>query len=144
MLQPGTHLNTRRRRGFTLIELILALAVFSLIVPNFTGAAPGPMFSAGQEIFLMVMCLGLYAVFLAVLAEYVGRIAVEVRRRPRYRVSAVLQAAPDSGPVFTDGARAAGPPDPAAVIAPCDEKPACIERMCVAAPTAIWRLPLIW
>ena len=28
--------------------------------------------------------------------------------------------------------------------APCPEKPACIERMCVAAPTAIWRLPLNW
>mgnify|MGYP003344294594 CR=1 FL=1 len=32
----------------------------------------------------------------------------------------------------------------APAVAACPAKPACIARMCVAAPTAIWRLPLIW
>ena len=48
------------------LSVILALAMFSLIVPNFTQSAPGAMFSAQQQGFLVVMCLGLYAVFLAV------------------------------------------------------------------------------
>src|SRR5215831_18827236 len=48
------------------LSVIASLAVFGLIVPNFTETTPGPTFSFGQEIFLIVMCLGLYGVFLGI------------------------------------------------------------------------------
>jgi Ca2+:H+ antiporter len=48
------------------LSLILALAVFILIVPNFTQSALGPTFTKGQEGFAIIMCLGLYGVFLAI------------------------------------------------------------------------------
>jgi Ca2+:H+ antiporter len=48
------------------LSVIVSLAVFGLIVPNFTETTPGPTFSPGQEVFLIVMCLGLYGVFLAI------------------------------------------------------------------------------
>ena len=48
------------------LSVIASLAVFGLIVPNFTQTTPGPTFSFGQEIFLIVMCLGLYGVFLGI------------------------------------------------------------------------------
>ena len=48
------------------LSVIVSLAVFGLIVPNFTETTPGPTFSRGQESFLIVMCVGLYGVFLAI------------------------------------------------------------------------------
>src|SRR6185503_16835620 len=45
---------------------IVALSVFGLVVPNLTVSTPGGTFSRGQEAFLIVMCVGLYAVFLAI------------------------------------------------------------------------------
>jgi Ca2+:H+ antiporter len=48
------------------LSVIVSLAVFGLIVPNFTETTTGPTFSHGQEAFLIVMCLGLYGVFLAI------------------------------------------------------------------------------
>ena len=48
------------------LSVIISLAVFGMIVPNFTDSSVGPTFSAGQEIFLIVMCVGLYGVFLAI------------------------------------------------------------------------------
>ncbi len=48
------------------LSVILSLAVFGMIVPNFTITTPGPTFSRGQEAFLIVMCVGLYGVFLAI------------------------------------------------------------------------------
>ena len=48
------------------LSVIVALSIFGLIVPNLTTTSPGPTFSRGQEAFLMLMCLGLYAVFLAI------------------------------------------------------------------------------
>lgn len=48
------------------LSVIVALAVFGLLVPNLTGTSPGPTFSRGQEGFLIAMCLGLYTVFLAI------------------------------------------------------------------------------
>ena len=48
------------------LSVIVALSVFGMIVPNFTISTPGPTFSRGQEAFLIVMCIGLYAVFLAI------------------------------------------------------------------------------
>jgi Ca2+:H+ antiporter len=48
------------------LSVIVSLAVFGLVVPNFTFTTPGPTFSGPQEGFLVVMCIGLYAVFLAI------------------------------------------------------------------------------
>jgi Ca2+:H+ antiporter len=48
------------------LSVIVALAVFGLIVPNLTTSTAGPTFSRGQEAFLIVMCVGLYSVFLAI------------------------------------------------------------------------------
>jgi Ca2+:H+ antiporter len=48
------------------LSVIVALSVFGLIMPNFTTSTAGPTFSAGQEHFLIAMCVGLYAVFLAI------------------------------------------------------------------------------
>lgn len=48
------------------LSLIVALSVFGLIMPNFTISTAGPTFSPGQEGFLIVMCTGLYAVFLGI------------------------------------------------------------------------------
>ena len=48
------------------LSVIVALSVFGLIVPNMTTTTAGPTFSRGQEGFLIVMCVGLYGVFLAI------------------------------------------------------------------------------
>ena len=48
------------------LSVIVALSVFGLVVPNLTVSTPGGTFSRGQEAFLIVMCVGLYAVFLAI------------------------------------------------------------------------------
>jgi Ca2+:H+ antiporter len=48
------------------LSVIVSLAVFGLVVPNFTFTTAGPTFSGVQEGFLIVMCVGLYAVFLAI------------------------------------------------------------------------------
>jgi len=48
------------------LSVIVALSVFGLIVPNLTISTPEGTFSRGQEAFLIVMCIGLYAVFLVI------------------------------------------------------------------------------
>ncbi|MEP6830718.1 MAG: calcium:proton antiporter [Rhizomicrobium sp.] len=48
------------------LGVIIPLAVMSLILPNFTMTTPGPTFSTAQQIFITLMCAGLYATFLAV------------------------------------------------------------------------------
>jgi Ca2+:H+ antiporter len=48
------------------LSVIVSLAVFGLVVPNFTFTTPGPTFSGPQEGFLVIMCFGLYTVFLAI------------------------------------------------------------------------------
>jgi Ca2+:H+ antiporter len=48
------------------LGVIIPLAVFSLIMPDFTVTTPGPRLSHHQEIFLMVMSAGLYCAFLAI------------------------------------------------------------------------------
>ncbi|SPP65981.1 calcium:proton antiporter [Nitrospira lenta] len=47
------------------LAVIIPLAVLSLVLPNFTLSSPGPTLSARQSVFLIIMSLGLYAVFLA-------------------------------------------------------------------------------
>lgn len=46
------------------LNTIMALAVLGLVLPNYTTSFSGPRFSTVQEIFLVVTCLSLYAVFL--------------------------------------------------------------------------------
>jgi Ca2+:H+ antiporter len=48
------------------LSVIVALSVFGMIVPNLTISTAAGTFSLWQEAFLIVMCLGLYAVFLAI------------------------------------------------------------------------------
>jgi len=48
------------------LSVIFSLAVFGLVMPNFTWSSPGGTFSVQQEFFLGAMCLGLYGVFLAI------------------------------------------------------------------------------
>jgi Ca2+:H+ antiporter len=48
------------------LNVIMALAVLGLVLPNFTTSTSGPTFSTHQEIFLMVTSAGLYAIFLLI------------------------------------------------------------------------------
>ncbi len=48
------------------LEVILPLAVLSLILPSFTVSSPGPTLTRFQGIFLSVMSVGLFGVFLAI------------------------------------------------------------------------------
>src|SRR5215831_3151264 len=48
------------------LNVIMTLAVLGLVLPNFTTTTKGPTFSTEQEIFLIVMCLSLYAIFLLI------------------------------------------------------------------------------
>jgi Ca2+:H+ antiporter len=50
----------------TYLSVIIPIAVLCLIMPDFTQSTPGPTLSAVQQVFVGVMCLGLYAAFLAV------------------------------------------------------------------------------
>ncbi|HEY1628853.1 MAG TPA: hypothetical protein VGF52_03275 [Tepidisphaeraceae bacterium] len=47
------------------LALVIPLAVLGLILPNYTLRTPGPSFSAVGATFLILVSLGLYAVFLA-------------------------------------------------------------------------------
>ena len=46
------------------LGVIIPLVVLSLVLPNFTQTTPGPTLAIGQENFLVVSALGLYAIFL--------------------------------------------------------------------------------
>jgi Ca2+:H+ antiporter len=48
------------------LSVIVALSVFGLVMPTLTFTTAEGTFSKGQEAFLIVMCLGLYLVFLAI------------------------------------------------------------------------------
>ena len=48
------------------LSVIIPLAVLTLSLPNFTVTTPGPTLSFAQEIFLVLMSLGLYGAFLAI------------------------------------------------------------------------------
>jgi Ca2+:H+ antiporter len=50
----------------TYLGVIIPLAVFSLVLPNYTVTTAGPTLSLAQEYFVAFGSLGLYAVFLAV------------------------------------------------------------------------------
>jgi len=48
------------------LNVIMALAVLGLVLPNFTTSTSGPTFSTEQEIFFSVVSLLLYAIFLLI------------------------------------------------------------------------------
>ena len=48
------------------LGVIIPLAVLSLVMPDFTQTTPGPTLSHDQDIFLVLVGLGLYSTFLAV------------------------------------------------------------------------------
>jgi Ca2+:H+ antiporter len=48
------------------LNVIMTLAVLGLVLPNFTTTTAGPTFSTGQQIFLVVVSLFLYAIFLLI------------------------------------------------------------------------------
>jgi Ca2+:H+ antiporter len=48
------------------LAVILPLAVLSLILPNYASVELGPVFSTPEAVFLVVMSVGLYAVFLGI------------------------------------------------------------------------------
>jgi Ca2+:H+ antiporter len=48
------------------INVIMTLAVLGLVLPNFTTTTGGPTFSTGQQVFLIVVSLLLYAIFLLI------------------------------------------------------------------------------
>ena len=50
----------------TYLSVIIPLALLTLSLPNFTVTTPGPTLSTAQQIFLVVMSVGLYAAFLAI------------------------------------------------------------------------------
>ena len=47
------------------LSVVIPLAVFALVLPNFTVVAPGPVLSTPQAITIAVLTLALYGVFLA-------------------------------------------------------------------------------
>jgi Ca2+:H+ antiporter len=48
------------------LNVIMTLTVLGLVLPNFTTTTGGPTFSTGQQIFLIVASLCLYAIFLLI------------------------------------------------------------------------------
>jgi Ca2+:H+ antiporter len=58
------HYNLQGTGGY--LNAIMALAVLSLVLPNFTTSLSGPRFSTVQEIFLATTSIGLYAIFLLI------------------------------------------------------------------------------
>src|SRR5213594_2216833 len=48
------------------LNVIMTLAVLGLVLPNFSTTTGGPTFSTGQQIFLIVVALFLYAIFLVI------------------------------------------------------------------------------
>jgi len=48
------------------LNVIMTLTVLGLILPNFTTTTGGPTFSTEQQLFLIVVCLFLYAIFLLI------------------------------------------------------------------------------
>lgn len=48
------------------LALILPLSVLSLVLPDYASADLGPVFSTPEAVFLVIMSIGLYAIFLAI------------------------------------------------------------------------------
>jgi Ca2+:H+ antiporter len=48
------------------LSLIVPLAIFGLVMPDFTVTTAGPTFSTNQSLILALLCVAIYAVFLAI------------------------------------------------------------------------------
>ena len=78
------------------LSVIIPLAVLTLSLPNFTVTTPGPTLSIAQQVFLVIMSVGLYCAFLAIqTGRHRGYFTLEedaraapAPRRPRRRRSA--------------------------------------------------------
>lgn len=63
------------------LSLIVPLAAFSLLLPDFTRTTPGPTLSAAQQMFLIVVSLGMYGAFLRLqTGRHQGYFADEIDR----------------------------------------------------------------
>src|SRR5436190_8923834 len=61
------HEQTYNLQGATaFLAVIVPLAVLGLVMPNFTAPSPGPTLSTLHEVMLIIMSLGLHAVFLTI------------------------------------------------------------------------------
>ncbi|MFM8554699.1 MAG: glycosyltransferase [Betaproteobacteria bacterium] len=85
---------------FSLVGIVLSLgagALFALLLVRrfMLGAEVEGVFTLFA---LMFFFIGIVLFGIGLMGEYVGRIQQEVRRRPRYRVSAVLEAPPQASP----------------------------------------------
>jgi Ca2+:H+ antiporter len=69
------------------LNVIMTLAVLGLVLPDFTTTTGGPTFSTGQQIFLVVASLILYAIFLLIQT---------MRHRGYFMESERASVAPDS------------------------------------------------
>jgi Ca2+:H+ antiporter len=68
------------------LSVIIPLAVLTLSLPNFTISTPGPTLSLAQEIFLVIMSVGLYCAFLAIqTGRHRGYFTLEEEHEPRPR-----------------------------------------------------------
>jgi Ca2+:H+ antiporter len=68
------------------LSVIIPLAVLTLSLPNFTVTTPGPTLSFAQEIFLVIMSVGLYCAFLAIqTGRHRGYFTLEEDHEPRPR-----------------------------------------------------------
>ncbi len=56
--------NYDARGASAFLTVVIAIATLTLVLPNYTVAAPGPAFSRQQLVFVAVLALALYAVFL--------------------------------------------------------------------------------
>jgi Ca2+:H+ antiporter len=77
------------------LSVVVPLAVMCLIMPNYTHTTPGPTLSFYQQEFLGVMCIGLYAAFLAVqTGRHRGYFALEAEEAGHGHAPAGGAAAP--------------------------------------------------
>jgi Ca2+:H+ antiporter len=90
-------------------SVVVPLAVMSLIMPNYTQTTPGPTLSFYQQEFLAVMCVGLYAAFLAVqTGRHRGYFALEAEEDGHGHGHELTGGAPAPGAPAAPGAAAPG------------------------------------
>jgi Ca2+:H+ antiporter len=68
------------------LSVIIPLAVLTLSLPNYTVTTAGPTLSPAQQVFLVIMSIGLYGAFLAIqTGRHRGYFALEEEHEPRPR-----------------------------------------------------------
>ena len=68
------------------LSVIIPLAVLTLSLPNYTVTTAGPTLSAAQQVFLVIMSIGLYGAFLAIqTGRHRGYFTLEEEHEPRPR-----------------------------------------------------------